>query len=458
VLDQPEHCRPENGAREDLADDGGLPKAFEQAAEEARGGERCEDLQQDLFQLWLLSALLRRARGSESPEGDPTLPGKPGAMPASGAAGHSGSGGASAGVVDDDILHSVMGTPHAQRRGSLTDVPGLSVGHWTDEKAATGCTVVLCDGEGAVASADVRGAAPGTRETDLLDPVNAVQRVHAVLIGGGSAFGLDAACGVMRWLEAHGRGVEVGPLRVPVVPAAVLFDLPIGRSDVRPDAAAGEAACEAASTAAVAQGSIGAGTGATVGKLTGFERATKSGLGSASLRLAGGVTVGALVAVNAAGDVVDPVSGAVVAGPRRDGGGFVRSSAWLRKHEPRIGVGENTTLAVVATDAELTKPEVAKVAQMAHDGLARAIDPVHTMLDGDTVFALATGASGARADVTAVGAAAATALTEAVLAAVRKATSLAGVPAVRDLTRDKDATGSVGPGRNAGPGSGEVAK
>jgi L-aminopeptidase/D-esterase-like protein len=317
--------------------------------------------------------------------------------------------------------------------GSLTDVAGLAVGHWTDEDAATGCTVVLCDGDGAVAGVDVRGSAPGTRETDLLDPVNVVQRVHAVLLGGGSAFGLDAACGVARWLEARGRGVEVGSLRVPIVPAAVLFDLAVGRPDVRPDAAAGEAACEAASTAPVTQGSVGAGTGAAVGKLTGFERATKSGLGSAGLRLAGGVTVGALVAVNAAGDVVDPASGAVVAGPRRDDGGFVRSSEWLCEHAPRIGVGENTTLAVVATDAELTKPEVAKVAQMAHDGLARTIDPVHTMLDGDAVFALATGAAGVRADVTAVGAAAATALAQAVLAAVRGATSLVGVPAVRDL-------------------------
>jgi L-aminopeptidase/D-esterase-like protein len=167
--------------------------------------------------------------------------------------------------------------------------------------------------------------------------------------------------------------------------------------------------------------------------MLGLEHATKSGLGSASLRLAGGVTVGALVAVNAAGDVVDPASGAVLAGPRREGGGFVCSSEWLREHPPRIGVGQNTTLAVVATDAELTKPEAAKVAQMAHDGLARTIDPVHTMLDGDTVFALATGAAGMRADVTAVGAAAATALAEAVLAAVREATSLAGIPAVRDL-------------------------
>jgi L-aminopeptidase/D-esterase-like protein len=317
--------------------------------------------------------------------------------------------------------------------GSLTDVAGLTVGHWTDLEAATGCTVVVCGEEGAVAGVEVRGSAPGTRETDLLDPVNAVQRVHAVLIGGGSAFGLDAASGVMRWLEAHGRGVEVGPLRVPIVPAAVLFDLAVGRPDVRPDAAAGEAACEAASAAPEAQGCVGAGTGATVGKMFGFERATKSGLGSASIRLAGGVTVGALVAVNAAGDVIDPARGCVVAGPRLPEGGFARTSDWLCERQAEIGIGDSTTLAVVATDAVLTKVEATKVARMAHDGLARTIDPVHTMLDGDTVFALATGAAGVPADVTTVGAAGATALARAVLAAVREATSLAGVPAVRDL-------------------------
>ncbi len=324
--------------------------------------------------------------------------------------------------------------------GTLTDVAGLAVGHWTDLDAATGCTVVLCGAEGAVAGVDVRGSAPGTRETDLLDPVNAVQRIHAVVIGGGSAFGLDAACGVMRWLEAKGRGVEDGPVRVPLVCGAVLFDLPVGRADVRPDAAAGAAACEAASTAAVPEGSVGAGTGATVGKLLGLERATKSGLGSASLALAGGVTVGALVAVNAAGDVVDPASGAVLAGPRLPGGGFARTAEWLRDHPPEVGIGANTTLAVVATDAVLSKPEAAKVAQMAHDGLARAVDPVHTMLDGDTVFALATGAAGVTADVSAVGSAAATALAQAVVRAVRAATGLAGLPAARDVPAAGGAT------------------
>ena len=321
----------------------------------------------------------------------------------------------------------------AATSGSLTDVAGLTVGHWTDAQAATGCTVVLCGDEGAVAGVDVRGSAPGTRETDLLSPVNAVDRVHAVLLAGGSAFGLDAASGVMRWLEARGRGVKVGPCRVPLVCAAVLFDLLVGRADVRPDAAAGEAACDAASPAAVPQGSVGAGTGATVGKALGFERATKSGLGSASLRIAGGVTVAALVAVNAVGDVIDPGTGAQIAGPRLPGGGFMRTTQWLREHPPQVSVGASTTLAVVATDAVLTKTEATKVAQMAHDGLARTIDPVHTMLDGDTVFALATGAAGVHADLTTVGAVAATALSGAVIAAVNAATGLAGIPSVREL-------------------------
>jgi L-aminopeptidase/D-esterase-like protein len=321
--------------------------------------------------------------------------------------------------------------------GTLTDVAGLAVGHWTDLDAATGCTVVLCDGDGAVAGVDVRGSAPGTRETDLLHPVNAVQRIHAVMIGGGSAFGLDACSGVMSWLEEHGRGIEVGPVRVPLVCGAVLFDLVVGRADVRPGAAAGHAACEAASTAPVQQGSVGAGTGATVGKMLGFERVTKSGLGSASLRLAGGVTVAALVAVNACGDVIDPADGSVLAGPRAASGGFECTCEWLVEHEPGIGIGANTTLAVVATDAVLTKPQATKMAQVAHDGLARTIDPCHTMLDGDTVFALATGVAGPErpVDVSTVAAAGATVLARAVLAAVRSATGLAGIPAVCEMER-----------------------
>jgi L-aminopeptidase/D-esterase-like protein len=321
--------------------------------------------------------------------------------------------------------------------GTITDVAGLRVGHWTEARAATGCTVVLC-GDGAVAGVDVRGSAPGTRETDLLAPVNLVERVHAVLLTGGSAFGLDAAGGVMSWLERHRLGCETGACRVPIVSAAVLFDLSVGRGDVRPDAAAGEAACAAASPAAVAQGSVGAGTGAVVGKVAGLERATKGGLGSASAVLGSGVVVGALAVVNAGGNVTDPADGRVVAGVRDPAGGFVDATGWLQRHDVEVlgrraqTVG-NTTLAVVATDGVLTKVEATKVAQMAQDGLARAIDPVHTMYDGDTVFALATGAAGRAADASVVGAVAARAVSQAVLNAVRQATGLAGVPALRDL-------------------------
>jgi len=316
--------------------------------------------------------------------------------------------------------------------GTLTDVAGLRVGHHTDARRPTGCTVVLCDG-GAVAGVDVRGAAPGTRETELLSPLNGVERVHAVLLAGGSAFGLDAAGGVMRWLEARGVGVAVGAARVPIVPAAILFDLWVGDGSIRPDAAAGHAACEAASAAPVAEGNVGAGAGATVGKLFGPERAMRGGLGSASLKV-GAITIGALVAVNALGDIVDPTTGRVLAGARAAGGGLLGITDALVRGDtpPPMPAGTATTIAVVATDAVLTKSQANKVAQMAHDGLARCIDPVHTMADGDTVFALATGASGQVADTTLVGALAARVLTAAVLRAVYAATPLGG-PGLPDL-------------------------
>ncbi len=322
--------------------------------------------------------------------------------------------------------------------GTLTDVAGLAVGHWTDTAAATGCTVVLCGAEGAVAGVDVRGSAPGTRETDLLAPVNLIERIHAVLLCGGSAFGLDAAGGVMRWLDERELGCAIGTCRVPLVSAAVLFDLLVGSAEVRPDAAAGYAACEAASTAAVPRGSVGAGAGASVGKLLGMERATKSGLGSASARLGDGTVVAALVAVNAGGSIVDPSDGRTLAGVRDVRGGFVDGTRWLQEHGAQAAggapqAGGNTTLAVVATDALLAKTGATKVAQMAHDGLARAIDPVHTMHDGDTVFALATGASGTAGDVSVVGAVAARVLAAAVVDAARSATGLGGLPAARDL-------------------------
>ena len=345
--------------------------------------------------------------------------------------------------------HRRSSGPTTATSGALTDVAGLRVGHFTDTRRPTGCTVVIADG-GAVAGVDVRGAAPGTRETELLSPVNAVDRVHAVLLAGGSAFGLDAAGGVMRWLEEQGVGIEVGkvhdgeragaPIRVPIVPAAILFDLWVGDARIRPDAAAGYAACAAASDAPPAEGSVGAGAGAAVGKMFGIGRAMKGGIGSASLCV-GGVTVAALIAVNAVGDVIDPATGAVVAGARSEDGRQLvgTTQALLRGDAPAPApIGGATTIGVIATDATLTKAEATKIAQMAHDGLARSINPVHTMSDGDTLFALATGRATARPDLTLLGIAAAEVTARAVLRAVTQAQGVNGpglptLPAVRDL-------------------------
>lgn len=322
---------------------------------------------------------------------------------------------------------------------SIVDVAGVSVGHFTDSRRPTGCTVVLVP-EGATCGVDVRGASPGTRETELLSPLNAVEQVHAVLLSGGSAFGLDAAGGVMRWLEERGIGVAVGPapedsrtdkpIRVPIVPAAILFDLWFGDARIRPDAEAGYAACAAASRDAPAQGNVGAGTGATVGKLFGIERAMRGGIGSAAVTVAG-ISVGALVAVNALGDVIDPASGRPIAGARTaDGMRLIGTmDALLRGELPApFQPGSATTLGVIATDARLTKAQASKVAQMAHDGLARCINPVHTMGDGDTLFALGTGAADRSANVTLLGALAAEVTARAVLRAVRAATAVPGPP------------------------------
>jgi L-aminopeptidase/D-esterase-like protein len=321
--------------------------------------------------------------------------------------------------------------------GTITDVPGIEVGNAQDDVALTGCTVVLCR-RGAVAGVDVRGSAPGTRETDLLDPINLVQRVHAVMLAGGSAFGLDAAGGVMRFLEERKIGFETGVARVPIVPAAILFDLNLGDGHVRPDAAMGYRACQAASRARPTEGNAGAGTGASVGKLFGPAFAMKAGLGTASLRV-GGVVVGALVAVNCFGDVIDPGSGAILAGLRSGTAkrGRAGSNPYFADTPSMMGTPRgravlqratetNTLIGVVATDAALTKAQATKVAQMAHDGLARAVRPAHTMLDGDTIFALSTGNQ--RADVTSVGAFAAEVITHAILRAVRLATPAGGLP------------------------------
>lgn len=317
---------------------------------------------------------------------------------------------------------------------ALTDIPGLSVGHWTNLEAATGCTVVLCP-EGAVAGVEVRGTAPGTRETDLLDPVCLVEKVNAILIGGGSAFGLAAADGVARWLEEHGHGFDAGVARVPIVPAAILFDLSLGDARVRPDAAAGYAACEAATDGPIEQGNVGAGAGATVGKIFGIKQATKAGLGTASRHIPTGIIVAALVAVNAFGHIYDPQRQRIIAGARNEAGEFVDSVDFaadiLGQMGARFSNVTNTTLAVVATNARLTKSGATKVAQMAQAGLARVIRPAHTHFDGDTIFALSYGDE--PADLSLIGALAADVLAEAVISAVMAAEPLAGLPAARSF-------------------------
>ena len=328
-------------------------------------------------------------------------------------------------------------------QNTITDVPGIRVGHAHDGEAITGCTVVLCP-QGAVGGVDQRGGAPGTRETDLLGPMHLVNKAQGVLLTGGSAFGLDAATGVMRFLEEQGVGFDAHVAKVPIVPAAVLFDLEIGRTDVRPDAAMGYLACQNASKDPPQEGNVGAGMGAKVGSILGMAGAMKSGIGSASRDLGGEAVVGALIAVNAFGDVVDPASGEILAGarpaklgPMRFGGDarFADTLAVMKgmagKLALRFASRGNTVIGVVATNAQLTKEEVNKVAQMAHDGIARAIRPAHTMLDGDTLFALSTG--GKSVDVNIVGAYAAEVVAEAIVRAVWAAESLGGLPAARDL-------------------------
>lgn len=318
--------------------------------------------------------------------------------------------------------------------GGLTRVPGIKVGHFTLEERPTGCTVVLTEG-GAVAGADVRGGAPGTREIDLLSPFATVEKIHAVVLSGGSAFGLDAASGTVRYLEERRIGFDVGVAKVPIVPSAILFDLGVGgRPEVRPGASCGYNASKAASDGPVPEGSVGAGAGATVGKMAGRERAMKGGIGTAAIELPNGLLVAALVAVNAVGDVVDPATGEVVAGVRtEDGLRFADARKLLRQSPPGGRPGENTTIGVVATNAKLTKAQATKVAQMAHDGLARAIYPAHTPADGDTLFALALGSWEGEANLTLLGALAADATAEAILSAVRSAESAAGYPSVREL-------------------------
>ncbi len=332
---------------------------------------------------------------------------------------------------------------------TLTDVPGIEVGHAQDEEALTGCTVILCR-HGAVAGVDQRGGAPGTRETDLLKPVNFVEHVHAVLLTGGSAFGLEAAGGVVRYLEERGIGFNVGVARVPIVPAAVIFDLALGRADRRPDATMGYRAAAAASRQPVAEGNVGAGCGASVGKILGMKQAMKAGVGSAAVRLSGGIVVGALMVVNAFGDVIDPRTGRIVAGARStrfgpvqvgEPGGFVDTLELMKTGLGRtllqFVTRSNTVIGVVASNARLSKAEATRMAQMAQDGVARTIRPAHTMLDGDTLFALSTGNK--RTDLSVLGAVAAEVVAEAILRAVYQARAAGGLPGLAE-----DGAGTAG--------------
>jgi L-aminopeptidase/D-esterase-like protein len=322
----------------------------------------------------------------------------------------------------------------AQTNATLTAVPGVKVGHFTLKERPTGCTVILVEA-GATAGVDVRGAAPATRETDLLSPANIVQQIHAISLSGGSAFGLDAASGVMKYLEEKGIGFPFGNAHVPTVPGASLFDLPVGDPKIRPMADCGYQASRAATNAPVAEGSVGAGAGATIGKTGGRGRAMKAGIGSASIVMPDGLIVAALVAVNAAGDVIDPSTGKVVAGVRTaDGKGFEDARVLLRRGTPsQARQGENTTLGVIATNATLTKTQAMRVAQMAHDGFARAISPVHTSADGDAIFALATGAMSGAGNESRIGSLAAEVMADAIVRAARQATGVPGFPALRDL-------------------------
>lgn len=327
--------------------------------------------------------------------------------------------------------------PARRPTGSLTDVPGLKVGHFTFKERWTGCTVVLTE-KGAVAGVDVRGGAPGTRETDLLRSEMSVQRVHAISLSGGSAYGLATADGVMRYLEEREIGLPVGAGVVPIVPAAILYDLGLGDSKIRPGADAGYGAAMAASSKPVAQGNVGAGAGATVGKLLGGGRAMKGGLGSASIRLPNGLVVAALAAVNAIGDVVDPDTGKILAGARtEDGASFadamqqIRQGAVMRAASP----AENTTIGVVAANVDWNQSQATKVAQMAHDGVAMAIRPAHMPFDGDTVFALGTGGVSADSKLLgSIGALAADVMAQAIVSAILHAESIEGYPAQRDMS------------------------
>lgn len=339
------------------------------------------------------------------------------------------------------IVAALAATVHTQgptANRTITAVPGIKVGHHTLSERPTGCTVIIVDGDGAAGGVSQRGGAPGTRETDLLDPSNMVDKVNAVVLAGGSAFGLDAATGAVKWLEEHGIGWPTGVAKVPIVPAAILFDLPVGgKPAIRPTADCGYQAAAAASNAPVVEGTIGAGAGATVGKSGGANRSMKAGVGSYSITLPNGLSVGAIVAVNAVGDIIDPDTAKIVAGVRNPDGTFADARTILRSgssgQPPRPG--ENTTIGLVATNAKLTKTQAQRMAMMADDGFARAIFPSHTMGDGDTVFALATGQWTGAVNLTQIGALAADVMARAIVRAATEATGLPNIPAARDLKK-----------------------
>jgi len=312
----------------------------------------------------------------------------------------------------------------------LTDIPGILVGHASDYDGLTGCTVVLCE-RGAVAGGDIRGSASGTQEWDLLSPLNVTDRIHGVCFAGRSVWGLEAASGVRRFLEHKGVGFQFGPARVPLVVSAILFDLAMGKPAIRPTREMGESAAAAATDQAVVEGAVGAGTGATVGKLLGMKQAMKSGIGSFTVDLPGGVKVSALAAVNAVGDVRDPSTGKIVAGARRaaDSMEFADSAQVIKNRPQSAPARENTSLVVVATNASLTKVQANKLAQLASLGMARTINPVNTMNDGDLVVALSAGEM--RAPIDALGVAAAEAVAESILRAVRMAPTLGGLPGLK---------------------------
>jgi L-aminopeptidase/D-esterase-like protein len=327
---------------------------------------------------------------------------------------------------------------------TITNVPGIKVGHVTDLEALTGCTVILCE-NGAVGGVDQRGGAPGTRETDLLRPLHMVNSVHGILLAGGSAFGLDAASGVMRYLDEKGIGFNTGIAKVPIVPAAILYDLGVGSSTIRPNAEMGYKACQIANSDPPSEGNVGAGTGCTVGKILGPNQAMKSGIGSAAFRLNGGIIIGAITAVNAFGDIISPENNEIIAGARSKNNklfplgapGYFANTLQLMqssigKTALRFASRSNTVIGVVATNAKLSKNGANKVAQMAQNGLARTIRPAHTMLDGDTIFTIATGEK--KADVSLVGAYAAEVVAQAIIRSVKTSTSILGIPSINDTS------------------------